>query len=81
VGPKVRLDDMEKYIRVPDHVAQSSVTIGKGKGHPRAGHVGPEGEQMYISTLSSTSALDGAVGCQHHASAALPPGKDPVPIV
>ena len=27
-----------------------------------------------------TSALDG-VGGQHHASAALPPGKDPVPIV
>jgi hypothetical protein len=29
-------------------------------------------------TLSSTSVLDG-VGGQRHASAALPPGKDPVP--
>ena len=32
---------------------------GKGKGHPITGHEGPEGEQMYNSTLSSTSALDG----------------------
>jgi len=35
---------------------------------------------MYSSTLSLTSALDG-VGDQHHAPAALPPGKDRVPIV
>jgi len=35
---------------------------------------------MYSSTLILTSALDG-VGGQRHASAALPPGKDPVPIV
>jgi hypothetical protein len=47
---------------------------GKGKGHPRTGHEGPEGEQRYSSTLSLTSALDG-VGGQHHAPAALPPGK------
>ena len=31
---------------------------GKGKGHPRTGHEGPEAEQMYSSTLPSTSALD-----------------------
>ena len=30
----------------------------KGKG-PITGHEGPEGEQMYSSTLPSTSALDG----------------------
>jgi hypothetical protein len=30
--------------------------------------------------MALTSALHG-VGGQHHASAALPPGKDPVPIV
>jgi hypothetical protein len=30
----------------------------KGKGHPRTGHEGPEGEQSYSSTLSLTSALD-----------------------
>ena len=32
---------------------------GKGKVHPRTGHEGPEGEQMYSSTLPSTSTLDG----------------------
>ena len=31
---------------------------GKGKGHRITGHEGPEGEQMYSSTLPSTSALD-----------------------
>jgi len=35
------------------------------------GHEGPEAEQMYSSTLPSTSALDGG-SCQRHASAALP---------
>jgi len=44
---------------------------GKGKGHPRTGHKGQEGEKMYSSTLPSTSALDG-VGSQRHAPAALP---------
>ena len=42
--------------------------------HPRTGHEGPEGEQMYSCTLPSTSVLDG-VGGQRHTSAALPPGK------
>ena len=32
---------------------------GKCKGHPTTGHEGPDGEQMYSSTLPSTSALDG----------------------
>jgi hypothetical protein len=49
---------------------------GKIKVHPRTAHVGPEGEQMYSSTLSLTSALD-RVGGQRRAPAALPP----VPIV
>ena len=31
----------------------------KGKGHPITGHEGPEGEQIYSSTIPSTSALDG----------------------
>jgi hypothetical protein len=30
---------------------------GKGKVHPRTGHEGPDGEQMYSSTFPSTSAL------------------------
>ena len=51
---------------------------GKGKGHPRTGHEGPEKEQLYSSTLPSTSALDG--GGQHHAPAALPPGKTRYPL-
>ena len=48
---------------------------GKGKKckvHPITGHEGPEGEQMYSSTLPSTSALDG-VSDQRHAPADLPP--------
>jgi hypothetical protein len=38
-----------------------SYPVGKctGKGHPRTVHQDPEGEQMYSSTLPSTSALDG----------------------
>ena len=48
--------------------------------HPRTSHECPEGEYRYGSTLSLTSALDG-VGGQRHAPAALPPYKDPVPIV
>jgi len=32
---------------------------GKGKVHPRTHHEGPEGEQLYSSTLLSTSVLDG----------------------
>jgi hypothetical protein len=49
-------------------------TEGKGKVHPTTGHEGPEGEYMYNSTLSLTSALYGVVG-QRHALAALPTGK------
>ena len=52
---------------------------GKGKGHPRTGHEGPEVEQRYSSTVSLTSALDG-VGGQRHAPAALPPGKARYPL-
>jgi hypothetical protein len=47
---------------------------GKGKIHPRTGHEDAEGEQMYSSTLSSTSALEW-VGGQRHVPAALPPGN------
>jgi hypothetical protein len=51
---------------------------GKGKGHPRTGHEGPEGEYRYSFTPSLTSALNG-VGGQRHAPAALPPGKTQYP--
>ena len=53
---------------------------GKGKGHPRTGHEGPEGEQMYSSTLPSTSALYRG-GWSTPRPGRFTPGKDPVPIV
>ena len=53
---------------------------GKGKGHPITGHEGQEGEQMYISTLPSTSALD-RDGWSTPRPGRFTPGKDPVPIV
>jgi hypothetical protein len=43
------------------------------------GHEGPKGECSYSSTLSLTSAIDG-VGDQHHAPAALLPGKTRCPL-
>jgi len=52
--------------------------IYKIKFHPRTGHEGPEGEQMYSSTLPSTSELDG-MGGQRHGPATLPPGKTRYP--
>jgi hypothetical protein len=45
-----------------------------------SGHKGPKEKQMYSSTFSLTSALDG-VGGQRHAQTDLPPGKYPEPIV
>ena len=41
----------------------------------------PLGRYRYSSTQFKTSALKIGVGGQHHAPAALPPGKDPAPIV
>ena len=52
----------------------------KGKGLPITCHEGPEGEQMYSSTLPSTSALDGG-GWSALRPGRFTPGKDPVPIV
>ena len=51
---------------------------GKGKAHPKTG---PEGEQMYSSTLHSTSALDGGGWSTPCPGRITPQGKDPVPIV
>jgi hypothetical protein len=45
--------------------AHKHTHIVKGKVHPRTGNEGLEGEKMYSSTLSLTSALDG-VGGQCH---------------
>ena len=54
-------------------------TAGKGKGHPTTGHEGPEGEQMYSSTLPSTSALDEG-GWSAPRPGRFTPGKDPYPL-
>ena len=51
-------------------LCSKGLSKGKDKVHLLTGHKGPEGEQIYISTLSSTSALDG-VGGRRHAPAAL----------
>ena len=48
--------------------------------HPIAGQEGPKGEQMYSSTLPSTSALDGGRWSMPRPGR-FTPGKDPVPIV
>jgi len=53
---------------------------GKGKTHPRTGHEGPEGEQMYSSTFPSTSALD-VGGWSTPRPGRFTPEKDPVPVV
>jgi hypothetical protein len=58
----------------------SEITRMKGKVQPRTGHEDPEGEQLYSSTLSSTSALDGAEWSTPR-PCRFTPGKDPVPIV
>ena len=61
-------------------MGQKAKGKSKGKVLPITGYEGPEGEQMYSSTLPSTSKLDGGGG-----SAPRPgrftPWKDPVPIV
>jgi hypothetical protein len=48
--------------------------------HPRTVHEGPEGEKIYGSTLSLTSALDRG-GWSTARLSRFTPGKDPVPIV
>ena len=53
---------------------------GEGKDHPRTVHEGPEGEQMYSSTLPSTSALDGG-GWSAPRPGRFTPGKDLVHLV
>ena len=74
--------DRRRVFQHPCTPRSSSSSSGKGKGniHPRTGHEGPEKEQMYSSTLPSTSALDGG-GWSTPLPGRFTPGKDPVPIV
>ena len=53
---------------------------GKGKVRPRTAHEGPEGEQMYSSTLSLTSTIDRG-GWWTPRPVRFTAGKDPLPIV
>ena len=53
---------------------------GKGTVLPRRDHEGPEREQIYSSTLPSSSALDGG-GWSTPRPGRFTTGKDPVPIV
>jgi hypothetical protein len=50
------------------------------KVHPRSGHVGPEGEERYSSTLSLPSALDEG-GWLTPRPGRFTRRKEPVPIV
>ena len=56
------------------HILDSTIY----KVHPRTGQEGPEGEQMYGSTLPSTPALDEG-GWSTSRPGRFTPGKDPVP--
>jgi len=57
-------------------ITVSDTNIGKGKGHPRTGHEGPEEDYRYSSTLFLTSELHG-VGGQRYDPADLTLGKRP----
>ena len=63
-----------------DNITYKLFIYVKGKGLPRTGHEGPEGKQMYSSTLPSTSALDEG-GWSTPRPGRFTPGKDPVGIV
>jgi hypothetical protein len=61
-------------------LAPSSKNPGKGQGHPRTGHEGPEGEYRYSSNLSLTSALDEG-GWSTPRPGRFTPANYPVPVV
>jgi hypothetical protein len=54
---------------------------GKGKSHPRTGHETPVWEQIYGSTLSLTSALDGGWVVNATLRPLYPRERDSVPTV
>jgi hypothetical protein len=53
----------------------------KGRVQSRTGHEGPEGEERYSGTLSSTSALDGGTWSAPRPSGFTSTIRDPVPIL
>jgi hypothetical protein len=70
--------ELKRTQRVADHLFPCSKSKGKFH-HPTTDHEGPEGEYMYVSTLSLTSALDG-VGGQRYDPAAFTLGKTRYPL-
>ena len=52
-------DDNDNNIEGNNNNNNNNNNKGKDTVHPRTGHEGPEGEQMYSFTLPATSALDG----------------------
>ena len=59
---------------------EQSTNVVKSNVQPSTGHEGPEGEYMYNSTLSLTSALDEG-GWPTPRPGRFTPGKDPVAII
>ena len=66
-------------VRKDNKIFRNVINRETEKGSPYNRHKSPDGEQMYSSTLSSTSALDWVSG-QCHAPAALTPGKTRYPL-
>ena len=73
------MNDQEKHAWIIVIRPRFETGEGKGKGLPITGHECPEWEEMYTSTLPSTSALDGG-GWSTPPPGSFTPGKDPVPI-
>jgi hypothetical protein len=67
-------------IALKPQLVHNKIYMYKGKIHPRTDHEGREGEQMYSSTLPSTSALN-VSGWSTPRPGHFTPGKDPVLIV
>ena len=53
------VDTLDKCVRTKADIQLCLFGKGKGKVLPRTGHEDPKGEQMYSSTLPSTSAIEG----------------------
>ena len=68
------------YMMMYNTAETCSMWRRKAWNSPRKGHEDPEGEQIYSSTLTSTSALDGG-GWSTPRPGRFTSGKDPVPIV
>ena len=71
---------MEEYRAIKEQLHGFFISaLGEGEGEilSRTVHEGPEGDQMYSSTLSSTSALDGG-GWSTPSPGRFTPRKDPL---